>query len=554
MLEDLRDHFTILEGYAEPQATRYVREVTGEVTERDNDDKSLFLPTSMTKRYCYKRYCYDRGVQVKTNNKGVMTTSPRTDFDGEQKECIQWSSYFRYWGNEFSHLKVGKPSEDICSYCFMFANRHKYRSNKMSSVETEERGSASSTTDGGIIVSGRSVDEPAIDMAAASNDVEVNEMEKELLIAARHCQMARAQRLRFQELIAAARSNPTVVKTLVVDYGQNMQLPWFGAKQPGNTYYFTPLNVYNLGIVDVSVDGDDVLYCHVYQESTGRKGGDNVASLIMKSLQSFGWLEDNTVSTLNIVFDNCPGQNKNNHVSRLVPFLVELGYFKRVEFMFLIVGHTKNNCDRWFNTLKSKYRKSNVYTMPQLIDVQGTVSKQVKVSTVADGDFKGYNSFLNKFYRSIPSISKSHIFVCDSRDAMNTDTKRILRTYECNPDKVDDVRRSAFSFIKQGFEGREDYPKTSAGLKEAIANREPYIKDAYASIESYNNVGLNPYKQVELWENYSNVVPEEYCHIICPEPSDDVKAIVKREKEQNKQIKLEKKEAKRSILGIDEFI
>lgn len=485
IVRDLREHFTVLEGFAEPQATRYVREVTGEVTERDNDDKSIFLPTSMSKRYCYKRYCYDRGVAVKTNNKGVMTTEPRTDFEGEPKECIPYSSYFRFWGTEYSHLKVGKPSEDICSYCFMFANRHKYRSNKSRSLEAgeaQDNTNSPTSADGRVEVTGRSFDEPLIDAATASNDASVNEMEAELLVAERHCQMARAQRQRFQEKIQHAKSDPSV-KTLVVDYGQNMQLPWFGSKQPGNTYYFTPLNAYNLGIVDVALNGVEVLYCHLYDESVGRKGGDNVASLIMKSLHSSGWLEDNTVLTLNIIFDNCPGQNKNNHVVRLVPLLVELGYFKQVEFMFLIVGHTKNNCDRWFNTLKSKYRKSNVYTMPQLIDVLGTVSPQVKVCTVNDGDFKGYNAFLNKFYRTIPSITKSHIFVWNDGDTLNTDTKRVLRVYECDPDKVVDVKSMVFSYIKQGFESRSDYPKTNAGLKEAIVNREAYIKNAYASIE-----------------------------------------------------------------------
>jgi hypothetical protein len=42
--------------------------------------------------------------------------------------------------------------------------------------------------------------------------------------------------------------------TFIAKYGQNMQLlPWFGTSQPGDTYYYTPLNVFNLvGCVDVS--------------------------------------------------------------------------------------------------------------------------------------------------------------------------------------------------------------------------------------------------------------------------------------------------------------
>ncbi len=38
---------------------------------------------------------------------------------------------------------------------------------------------------------------------------------------------------------------------------------------------------------------------------------------------------------LNVVFDNCSGQNKNNMVLRLVPYLVEMGYFKRFDKNFV---------------------------------------------------------------------------------------------------------------------------------------------------------------------------------------------------------------------------
>jgi hypothetical protein len=45
---------------------------------------------------------------------------------------------------------------------------------------------------------------------------------------------------------------------------------------------------------------------------------------------------------LNLVMDNCGGQNKNNCVIPLAPYLVEMGYFEEVNIIFLVVGHTKN--------------------------------------------------------------------------------------------------------------------------------------------------------------------------------------------------------------------
>ena len=35
---------------------------------------------------------------------------------------------------------------------------------------------------------------------------------------------------------------------------------------------------------------DDTLYAHIYHEGEGKKGGNNVASLIFKLLRYFGWI------------------------------------------------------------------------------------------------------------------------------------------------------------------------------------------------------------------------------------------------------------------------
>jgi hypothetical protein len=57
--------------------------------------------------------------------------------------------------------------------------------------------------------------------------------------------------------------------------------------------------------------------------------------------------------------DNCGGQNKNNVVLRLAPYLVEMGYFLKFEFAFYIRGHTNNTCDRTYNKMKSNYHKND---------------------------------------------------------------------------------------------------------------------------------------------------------------------------------------------------
>ena len=85
------------------------------------------------------------------------------------------------------------------------------------------------------------------------------------------------------------------------------------------------------------------MHAHVYHEGIGKKGANNVASLVMKTLIDLGMMQEDQIGEeLVVVFDDCSGQNKNNTMLKLVNYLAEMGYFKKVTFLFLIVGHTKN--------------------------------------------------------------------------------------------------------------------------------------------------------------------------------------------------------------------
>jgi hypothetical protein len=118
------------------------------------------------------------------------------------------------------------------------------------------------------------------------------------------------------------------------------------------------------------------LHIYPYHEGLGKKGGNNVASMIMHVLESLNLLKGvgQVGKELNIIMDNCGGQNKNNHVLRLANLLVEAGYFHMVNFIFYVVGHTKNICDRWFNTLKNTVVK--IYT--HLVNYMSHGMKQAK--------------------------------------------------------------------------------------------------------------------------------------------------------------------------------
>jgi hypothetical protein len=291
-----------------------------------------------------------------------------------------------------------------------------------------------------------------------------------------------------------------------------MELPVYNKEQPGITYYYSPLSIYNLGMVDhahVYVDGriTEHMHCHVYHEGVGKKGANNVASLIVKTLRGLNLLrEDSVGGELNIVFDNCSGQNKNNTVLKLAVWLMAMGYFKSVQFIFLVVGHTKNAADRLFNSLKHEYRKQNLFTFDELARALDQSANVTVYRTVAN-DFFDYDKLLDGMYRKLAGhIKQNHIFSCEDDGSDMTIRQSNL------PEHQEFILR----LRKKNWE--------TVGRTEMIEYAENVLKPIKC-------VGLNPYKMVEMFKNYRPVVPVEFhSDELYAEPSPEVWSKVKAEK------------------------
>jgi len=271
------------------------------------------------------------------------------------------------------------------------------------------------------------------------------------------------------------------------------------------------------------------MFAHVYHEGVARKGANNVASLIMKTLKKENVIrEDEIGGELVIVFDNCSGQNKNNTLLKLLVYLVECGYFKDVWFVFLIVGHTKNAADRLFNLLKIRYRQKNIYTMPVLLEQLGD-SDFVTIDPSAEPDFNDWDSFLNNFYATFSGkVKKNHIFHVN-RDTMRKENQVRVELRESN---LDHDKISYHRAIKQGFETRKNYPTGGKGLKLAVNNRGTDIRAARSTLlHQIEAPGMNVYKQVEMFKNYRPLVPPEFQgDSVYAEPDEMIVNAVKEEK------------------------
>ena len=126
--------------------------------------------------------------------------------------------------------------------------------------------------------------------------------------------------------------------------------------------------------------------------------------------------EQKTYKEINIVMDNCGGQNKNRFVLRLLHVLVMYKICSIARIIFLIKGHTKNPCDRSFNHMKKEARKRNVYTPTDLIDALNQ-SRYIMASWFPEDGFRDWGAWADQFMKpTVKDVKKYHVFTVTNED------------------------------------------------------------------------------------------------------------------------------------------
>ncbi len=358
-------HFEYLKNLGEVRATLVVASLVDGMQGHANSDDSLevtYLPILLGYWSCYKRYMALLEYVVRTTAMGAFIVTGEDSKEGDAGEYCSFPTYFNLWKRDFPDLKVSRPVEDICKDCYAFANHHRYPNHTMGHDDDDGNGDGNSNGDGERSSEGSNNDgsnnfsdvgvcpmgNADLNCPEAASTKAVKERELMLLQAVAHIKMARAQRALYQAKVVDAVADATAGKellvrryTFVIDYGQNMELPMYNKKQPGCTYYFSPMSIHNLGVVNhahVYNNGqvNEHLHCHVYTKGIGKKGANNVVSLIMKTLQKLNLLRKDLIGgELNIIFDKCSSQNKNNTVLKLPAWLMAMGYFKEMHLFSL---------------------------------------------------------------------------------------------------------------------------------------------------------------------------------------------------------------------------
>ncbi len=178
------------------------------------------------------------------------------------------------------------------------------------------------------------------------------------------------------------------------DFQQNMPTPKLTV---GKQFYMRLL--WTFGIFCASTN---ITCAFMWHELVAHRGSNDVVSSLSHFIYNtrFG----RTGAKWSIWWaDNCAGQNKNHCVIWFFQDLIRKGVYSRIDYKFLIVGHTYGPADRCFGVIE-KYldRIETVYT-PQdwyqhVKDSAVAESSRVEVIEMQQGYFREHKKHLRQMY------------------------------------------------------------------------------------------------------------------------------------------------------------
>jgi hypothetical protein len=539
-LDDLQTFFEEIKAFCDVIPTRFVRDQTGQQTTRDGNDDALCLPPYWSKLKLYCRWCYECGWDVDLTSKG-MILSKRGDWPAgeDAKQVVSWTYFWFYWKNKYGNILIRRPTADICDDCYLFYNQVKFKSTKTLSPfiavdSTDDESSIDNDCGDDSNKDDNDDEQPnaivKINWKSETTILEDDSLETMIEKASKHVQQAKNMRALLSgkarmalEWYESIQHQPTIteerwlnaVDCVVGDYCQNLALPYLGEHQPGETYYFSPLTVNCFGLANVGRD-KAMLTAYIYHEGEGKKGGNNVASLIHRYLDEQGYIRrgQGPRKELNIVMDNCGGQNNHKYVLRLAPLFVELKYYRRVNIIFLVAGHTKNAADRLFNLLKQDYCKSQVFTMEQLQQVLDS-NQYVECIKVGPDDFYNYGKLEDTLYKTAPMMGH---------------TKKYQLFYSTDAEPGIIIAKESNMATS---EHRMDLNKGKQQDRQDIL-RDIDIDNLGMTMENLTVEGIRTIKQVELYSKWRKHVPDEHKSPLYDNPGDDVLQSVKEDRKNKK--------------------
>jgi hypothetical protein len=184
-----------------------------------------------------------------------------------------------FWKREHSNIIVPRPSRDNRDiwYQFHIGNRKACKRSRDDHLDSDDK------DDNRIPTESEQLSRETRRIVSDLETLETAQMIKQ------HIEDMTSMRELCQKVIVGVETatrddvaDEEMVIMIVLDYCQNMEMPFFRKDQPGETYYYTPETINLLGIVDCNPK-KDLQHAYAYSEEEGGKGGNNAAFLIIET-------------------------------------------------------------------------------------------------------------------------------------------------------------------------------------------------------------------------------------------------------------------------------
>lgn len=185
----------------------------------------------------------------------------------------------------------------------------------------------------------------------------------------------------------------------------------------GLSFYKRKLWTLNFTLYDSS---DSSVHCVMWDETKGARGGNEIASALLKWADSV--IPGSQVDEITLWTDNCYGQNKNKSLIMCFFWLLKkYPQLKKINQKFLLKGHTHMEADTVHALIERKRKNTQTMTILTPWDWQQLVrqtSKKYQVHNMEVDDFKNFESLFtgktSPFVSRKVDVNKEPFFISQS--------------------------------------------------------------------------------------------------------------------------------------------
>lgn len=310
-----------------------------------SEQNSLVLPGRLPTYRLHK----DLHLLPCTMNKSFLYSQYMAACGENNWESVSRPTWYRLWLEHCGNIVVQKPKTDMCAVCQRLVISLG-RMQGLSETEKAERINEASTHLKKVQMERKYYHDVIAECAQTIPEL--------FYYVPPHCPLSYASTMHYS-----------------FDFAQTISIP-YSSQQVGPLYF---LSGYKIALFAVVIEPMKKCVLYLIPEAcyTG-KGCNLVISLLEHFFENFGLGEEHCKCHA----DNCAAQNKNNYLFQYFASRVKRGLHRACDIDFLPVGHTKFGPDAYLGVFKSKFRKSECYSVRDVLRVATSSFPHSNAATV----------------------------------------------------------------------------------------------------------------------------------------------------------------------------